>query len=60
LSLEPPALVGELELVPVLAPAVEAAVAAPDAPLEEPAAAAAEVEPADVEPAEEPDCVATA
>jgi hypothetical protein len=66
LSLEAPAVVDELEVVPTVGLAVEAAVAALDvaveaavAPLdgavEEPA-----VVPAEVELAEEPDCAATA
>ena len=54
MSLEAPAVVDALEVVPALAPAVEAAVAALDVAVEEPA-----VVPAEVVPAEEPDCVAT-
>ncbi len=55
MSLEAPAVVDELEAVPALALAVETAVAALDAAVEEPAAV-----PAEVELAEEPDCAATA
>ena len=59
--LEAPAVVDEFELVPALA--LEAAVAALDAAVEEPAVEPAAVEPPrcdEVEPAEEPDCAATA
>jgi hypothetical protein len=55
LSLEAPAVVDALEVVPALALAVEAAVAALDGAVEE-----AAVVPAEVEPAEEADFAATA
>jgi hypothetical protein len=55
LSLEVPAVVDELEVVPALAPAAGAVAAGLDAAVEEPA-----VVPAELEPVEEPDCAATA
>jgi hypothetical protein len=65
LSLEAPALVDELDVVPALEPAVEAAVAPTDPAVEVAAAAPAEVEPAEAELAEaelaeEPGCAAIA
>jgi hypothetical protein len=60
LSLEVPAVVDELEVVPALAPAAGAVAAGLDAAVVEPAVVPAELELAELEPLEEPDCAATA